>query len=151
MHTFRTRSTSGKNTRVVIFTFIPLLALAFLGLKIAVITWVFFEVFLLFMLGICLFIVGRTHWEIEFRDDTISVYNTGNRQNFVITDLKQSDFIIKQSKKQKAKNTCDMKIANMMFLFYDVQSYQEMWAYIQANFPAERSCPLPSTGCSYGR
>ena len=135
MHTFKTHSTAEKNTRVVIFTFIPMFALAFLGLRIAVVTWVFFEVFLLLMLGVCLLLVRRTRWEIEFQDDTILVYNTGNRQSYVLTDLKQADFIIKQNEKQKANNTCDMKIADVAFLFYDVQCYQQMWSYIQENFP----------------
>ena len=135
MHSFKTCSTAEKNIRVIILTYIPLFALAFFGLKIAVVTWLFFEVFLLISFLFCLFLVSRTHWEIAFNDDTIVVYNTGNRQSYVLTELKQSDFIIKQSEKQKAKNTCDMRIANMVFVFNDVQSYQQMWSYIQDNFP----------------
>ena len=36
---------------------------------------------------------------------------------------------------QKARNSCDMKLEDSIFVFYDVQSCQEMLAYIQKNFP----------------
>ena len=54
------------------------------------------------ILGICLMIVSKTHWEIQFENDKVLIYNTGNRQSYVFEQIKQSDFHIKQSQKQKA-------------------------------------------------
>ena len=119
----------------VICTFIPLFALAFLGLKVAVVTWLFFEIILLAVFGFCLLLTSKTHWEIRFENDKVLVYNTGNRQSYVFEHLRQSDFHIKQSEKQKAADSCDMKIEDSVFVFYDVQSCREMLAYIQKNFP----------------
>ena len=135
MYSFKTRSTARKSVLTIIYTFIPMFALAFLGLKIAVATWLFFEMILLLVFGFTLFLTAKTHWEIQFQDDKVLVYNTGNRQSYVFEQLKQSDFHIKQSQKQKKNNTCDMKLEDSIFMFYDVQSCQEMLAYIRDNFP----------------
>ena len=136
MNSFRTRSSARKSVLTVIYTFIPMFALAFLGLKVAVVTWLFFEIVLLLVFGFTLFLTAKTHWEILFENDKVHIYNTGNRQSYVFYQIKQSDFHIKQSQKQKENNTCDMKIEDSVFAFYDVQSCQEMLAYIQENFPA---------------
>ena len=136
MNTFRTRSSARKSVLALVYTFIPMFALAFLGLKIAVATWLFFEIVLLLVFGFTLLLTAKTHWEIQFENDKVLIYNTGNRQSYVFENIKQSDFHIKQSEKQKANNTCDMKIEDSVFAFYDVRSCQEMLAYIGENFPA---------------
>ena len=135
MDSFRTRSTPRKSVLTVIYTFIPLFALAFLGLKVAIVTWLFFEIALLVIFGFCLLLTSKTHWEIQFENGKVLIYNTGNRQSYIFEHLKQSDFHIKQSEKQKAADSCDMKIEDSVFVFYDVQSCREMLAYIQKNFP----------------
>ena len=136
MNSFKTRSSARKSVLAMVYSFIPMFALAFLGLKIAVVTWLFFEIVLLLVFGFTLFLTAKTHWEIQFENSKVLIYNTGNRQSYVFENIKQSDFHIKQSKKQKANNTCDMKIEDSVFAFYDVQSCQEMLAYIGENFPA---------------
>ena len=135
MDSFETRSTARRSVLTVIYTFVPLFALAFLGLKVAVVTWLFFEIILLVFFGFCLLLTSKTHWEIQFENSKVLIYNTGNRQSYFFEHLKQSDFHIKQSEKQKTNNSCDMKIEDSIFAFYDVQSCQEMLAYIQKNFP----------------
>ena len=135
MHTFQTRSTAAKSVRTMIYTFIPMFALAFLGLKVAVATWLFLEGMLLLCFLFCLAFSAKTHLEIRFEDDKVLVYNTGNKQSYVFEDLKQSDFHIQQSEKQKAKNACDMRLEDSVFRFYDVQACQEMQAYIREHFP----------------
>lgn len=135
MHTFKTRSTAEKSVRTTVFTFIPMFALAFLGLRVAVATWLFLEAMLLLVFAFCLLLTSRTHWEIQFENDTVLVYNTGNRQSYVFEQLRQSDLHIRQSEKQKAKNTCDMKLEDAVFNFFDVQNCKEMMAYVRENFP----------------
>ena len=135
MQTFKTRSTAEKSVRTTVFTFIPMFALAFLGLRVAVATWLFLEAMLLLVFAFCLLLTARTHWEIQFENNTVLVYNTGNRQSYVFEQLRQSDFHIRQSEKQKAKNTCDMKLEDAIFGFFDVQNCKEMMAYVRENFP----------------
>ena len=135
MHTFETRSTSAKSVRTMIFTFIPMFALAFLGLKVAVATWLFLEGVLLLCFLFCLVLTSRNHWEIRFEDDKVLVYHHGSKQSYIFEDLKQADFHIIQTEKQKVKNACDMRLEDAVFRFYDVQACAEMQTYIREHFP----------------
>ena len=135
MQTFQTRSTSAKSVRTMLFTFLPMFALAFLGLKVAVATWLFLEGVLLLSFLVCLAVSAKTHWEIRFEDDKVLIYNTGNKQSYVFESLKQSDFHITQTEKQQAKNACDMRLEDAVFRFYDVQACTEMQTYIREHFP----------------
>ena len=135
MSSFKTQSTARKSMLTIIYTFIPMFILAFLGLKIAVITWLYFEGVFLLVFLFCLFLVSKTHWEIEFKDNNLNLVNTGNHQSYYIENLTQSDLIIKQTQNQKKKNCCDLKIANTPFGIYDVKRYDELMVYIQKNIP----------------
>lgn len=138
MNSFQTRSHPQKYILTIILTFIPLFALAFLGLKIAVITWLFFEGILALCFCFCLVLVVKSYWVIEIKDNCIYLYNTGNRQSFYVDELAQSDLIIKQNDKQKGKNLCDLRIKNTSFRFYDVANHDEMIAFIQENISNEK-------------
>ena len=135
MSSFKTQSTARKSVLTIIYTFIPMFLLAFLGLKIAVITWLYFESIFLLVFLLCLFLVSKTHWEIKFKDNNVSLVNMCNHQSYYIENLTQSDIIIKQTQKQKKKNCCDLKIANTPFGIYDVKRYNELMSYIQNNIP----------------
>ena len=135
MNSFQTCSTARKSVITIIFTYIPMFALAFLGLRIAVITWLFFEGVLLFAFGLCMFSVTKTHWEIEFQNNNIILLNSGNHQSYYLENLIRSDIIIKQSKAQITKNRCDIKIKDTPFGIYDVKRHNEMLKYIQENIP----------------
>ena len=135
MNSFRTRSTARKNILTVVFTCIAMMLLAFLGLKISPVTWLFFEGIVLLTMGFCLIITARTHWEIEFQENNILLLNTGNRQSFCLRNLRRSDLTIKQTRQQKARNSCDLKIADAPFGIYDVMQCDELRTYIQQKFP----------------
>jgi hypothetical protein len=81
-------------------------------------------------------IVSKTHWEIQFEGSRIYLYNTGNRQSYVVEDIPQSDLVIRQNERQKQKNCCDLQIRDTIFKLYDVENCREMMAYIRENFPA---------------
>lgn len=149
MNSFKTKSTAHKSVLTIICTFIPMFLLAFLGLKIAVITWLYFEGVFLLVFLFCLFLVSKTHWEIEFKDNNVSLVNTGNGQSYYIENLTQSDLIIKQSQKQKKKNCCDLKIANTPFGIYDVKRCEELAAYIQKVIPENYSSGCVAFTCCH--
>ena len=135
MNSFKTRSSARKSVLTIVYTFIPLFLLAFLGLTITVAAWIFFEVILLFAFAFCLFLVSKTHWEIEFQGNTVYLYNTGNRQQYCIENLTQSALLIKQTQKQKAHNTADLFIADTPLRMYDVQNCTELLTFIRENIP----------------
>ena len=149
MNSFKTKSTARKSVLTIIYTFIPMFLLAFWGLKIAVITWLYFEIVFLAVFVLCLFLVSKTHWEIEFQGNNVNLVNTGNRQSYYIDNLTQSDLIIKQSPKQKKKNCCDVKIANTPFGIYDVKRYNELMIYIQENIPINHFSSGVAFTCSH--
>ena len=125
MTSFKTQSSSRKTVQTILFTFIPMFALAFLGLRIAVVTWLFFEIILLLTFGFCMLVAARSYFEMAFQGDRIVMYNRGNRQSYEFTDLTQKDFL----------NTCDLQIKDCMFRFNDVQNSSQLLAYIKENFP----------------
>ena len=135
MTSFKTQSSSRRNVLTVVYTFLPMFALAFLGLRVAVVTWLFFEIILLLTFGYCMLLSGRTYFEMAFQGDRIVMYNRGNRQSYEFTDLTQKDFLIRQSAKQKTRNTCDMQIRDCMFRFNDVENCSQLLAYLQENVP----------------
>ena len=124
MNSFKTKSTARKSVLTIIYTFIPMFLLAFWGLKIAVITWLYFEIVFLAVFVLCLFLVSKTHWEIEFQGNNVHLVNTGNRQSYYIDNLTQSDLIIKQSPKQKKKILWPIVAA---MLFCPIQTYILKW------------------------
>ena len=135
MNTFHTRSSPKKMIQTVLCTGLLMAALAFLGLKVAVVTWLYFEGMVILTVGFGLAIVAKTHWEIRFEDSRILLYNTGNRQSYLVEEIPQRDLMISQTKSQKEKNTCDLQIRDTVFRFYDVANCREMQAYIRENFP----------------
>lgn len=135
MNSFKTRSSARKSVLTIVYTFIPLFLLAFLGLTITVAAWIFFEVILLFAFAFCLFLVSKTHWEIEFQGNTVYLYNTGNRQQYCIENLTQSALLIKQTQKQKSNNAADLLIGDTTLRLYDVQNCSDLLTYVRENLP----------------
>ena len=135
MPSFQTRSTARKSMLTVHITFLVMFVLAFLGLTVAVITWLFFEGVLLFSYLLCLFCVGKTHWELDFQRDCLFLTNTGNGRSYVFENLTQADLVVTQSKTQLQKDSCDLKLRNTPFGIYDVQQCRALMAYLQQTLP----------------
>lgn len=110
-------------------------ALAFLALTVTVAFWLFLEVIITAISLICFFLVKKTYWIIEFQDQILIMYNHGNGQSYKIDELTVADFEFKQTEKQKARNSGDVKMVNYpLFMMYDVQNYSEFEAYVRSNF-----------------
>lgn len=134
MNEFSTVSSSKRSVITVACTFAVLFALAFLGLAVTLAAWIFFEAILLVVFLICFLLTKKTYWKIEFTGNTLTVFNNGNGQSYVFTDLKAEDFKITESNKQKEKNLCDMRISDVPFAFYDIADCKELKEYIKSNF-----------------
>ena len=64
MSFFKTRSTARKSVLAIIYAYIPMFLLAFLGLKVAVITWLYLEGMLLLVFAFCLFLVKSDYMSV---------------------------------------------------------------------------------------
>ena len=135
MNSFKTRSSARKAVLIVICAYIPVFLLAFLGLKVTVVTWLYLECMLLLAFAFCLYIVSKTHWEIELQGSDINLVNTGNRQSYHLENFRQGDFIITQTRAQKRRNCCDLQIADTLFRMYDVKHCDKLLIYIQEHIP----------------
>ena len=134
MNSFKTVSSPKKNLTVMAITFAVMAVAALFGFTVTAGLVVFLEAILLICFAAGFFITKRTYWIVEFRGEILIMYNNGNKQAYQIDELTRSDFILKQTEKQKAKNVGDVKFKNYPFLMYDVESFAELEAYINNNF-----------------
>jgi hypothetical protein len=134
MNSFSTRSSARKSMTVCFFTFPVLFALAFLGLLVAVTTWLFFELILLICFGLCMGLTASTRTKITFTGRKLTVYSTGNRQTYVFDALTAEDILITQSKRQKKADTCDMKFRGTLYGITELQNCTALRAYLAEHF-----------------
>ncbi len=127
---FHTESSARKSQLVVLYVFFVLALLSLLGLKIALITCLYFEGMTLFCFIICFVLVSRTRWLLDFEDNVLILTFTANHNQYQLDDLTVSDFHFKQTAAQKKTNRCDLKLARFPFKLNGVNNYEELKAYI---------------------
>ena len=130
MISFHTESSARKNQLIIVYEYIVFALLSLFGLKIALITCLYFEglVLVCFILGFVA--VSKTRWLLDFQDNVLILTNTANHNQYRLEDLTFSDFHFKQTAVQMKANRCDLKIANLPFALYGVKNYEELKAYI---------------------
>lgn len=135
MTSFKTVSSPHKNIKTIVITFTVMFALAFLAILVTVAFWIYLEIMFAISFLICFFAVKRTYWIIEFKDQLLIMHNHGNGQTYQVDQLTVADFEFKQTEKQKASNTGNVRMVNYpLFMMYDVQNYSEFEAYVRNNF-----------------
>ena len=135
MNSFKT-VTSPKN-KIITFsvTCAIMFALAFLALSITVAFWLFLEIVIAAIFTILFFRVKRAYWIIEFQDKLLILHENGNGKTYQVDQLTIADFEFKQTEKQKALNSGDVRMVNYpLFMMYDVQNFSEFEAYVRRNF-----------------
>ena len=85
---FQTSSTSAKNVKSVLITWVIFAVAAFLGLAVSVKAFIFFEALLLVSFGMMLLIVSRTKWLLDFDGTLLTITNLANKQQYYFDDLK---------------------------------------------------------------
>lgn len=131
---FHTESSARKNQLVILCVFIILALLSLFGLKIALITCLYFEGMTLLCFIICFVLVSKTRWLLDFQDNVLILTNTANHNQYRLDDLTVSDFHLKQTAVQMKANRCDLTLANLPFRLYDVKNYEELKAYITSTY-----------------
>lgn len=131
---FETRSHPEKNVLSVCATWLFMALLSFGALRVTVNLFIFLESILFLTCGIMALFVSRVYWLLKFVDDTLYLENSLTHKSFRIYDVPASDFVIRQSKKQLAKDRCDIKIKDTVFAIYDADCASELQKYISENF-----------------
>ncbi|MBE6673960.1 MAG: hypothetical protein E7596_02515 [Ruminococcaceae bacterium] len=131
---FQTISSSVRNIKAVLITCIVLAIVACFGLTISIGAFILFEAIILICCAVMLFTVSKVKWALYFEDNILTITNLANNNQYYFDDLKRSDFIFTQNKSQKERNRGHLKIVASSAVFNDVQSFEEMKAYIDRNF-----------------
>lgn len=131
---FQTISSSVRNIKALIITWIVLSLVACFGLTISIGAFIFFEAIILACFAVMIFTVSRVRWMLYFEGTVLTITNLANRNQYYFDDLKRSDFVFTQSKSQKEKNRGHLKIVGSSAVFNDVQGFEEMKAYIDKSF-----------------
>ena len=134
MDTFQSCSSSQKNKRTVVITFVCLFALSLFAWKVTVALWIFTLVVLSVAMGFCWFLTGNTWWQLAFSGTELELTNHGNKQSYTFQHLIRGDFLITQSEKQKRKDTCDLRIRGVSIRMDDVERCTELQRYIQQHY-----------------
>ena len=127
---FHTESSARKSQLIILSVFIVLALLSLFGLKIALITCLYFEGMTLICFILCFVLVSKTRWLLDFQDNVLILTNTANHKQYRLDELTVSDFHFKQTAVQKKANRCDLKLDNLPFGLYGVKKYEELNAYI---------------------
>ncbi len=72
---------------------------------------------------------------LRFEDDILYLEGRTKTAHYRVYDIPASDFVLTQSKSDKAENMCSMKIKNTVFNLKYVENYTELKKYIEENFP----------------
>ena len=131
---FHTESSARKSQLVIFYVYIVFALLSLFGLKIALITCLFFEGLTLLCFILCFVFVSKTHWLLDFQDNVLILTNTANHNQYRLDDLTISDFHFKQTSVQMKANRCDLKLANLPFGLYDIYNYEELKTYINSAY-----------------
>lgn len=118
---------------------IILTLLSLLALKIALITFLFFEGLVTISCVIAYFMSTRhiARWILYFEDDVLYLTNMGNKQQYKVWDTPLEDFVFNQTKNQAKHNTGSIMIRDTIFFIDSIQNFTETKQYIETHFSSE--------------
>ena len=130
MNSFHTESSSRKGQHVILYVYLSFALLSLIGLKIALITCLYFEAISLFSALICFVAVSKTRWTIDFYEKTLLLSNNANGKQFCLDNLTAADFRFKQNAFQKSADLCDLVLTDLPFILCDVKNCEELKQYV---------------------
>lgn len=119
-----------------IIVFLVLSFIACFGFIVAWQTFMFFEV-IIFVGCFIVFLQNKQkghYWNLNFEGHTLTITNLITYESFYVYDVSASDFIIKQSKREKQLNSCNLRIKRTVLELGGVKNCQQMKDYIQKNY-----------------
>lgn len=128
-----------KKSRII--AYIIILSISTLGL---LISFVAFTVFLAIAIAVCIMMhtmptttQAADQCEFQFKNDFLTIINYSSNKIYEVSNIPASDFIIKQSKKDKKLDYCNFSIKNTIFIYGGVKNCTELKKYIEENYPKE--------------
>ncbi len=120
-------------------TFVIFSLLSSLTLFVAWQTFAFCETIVL-IVCVVLYIQKRNLapcWRLSFENDELTLFNLKTGERFEVYDIPATDFVIRQSAKDKELDYCDVLIKNTIFAMGGVKNCTRLKAYIDAHYPQE--------------
>lgn len=123
----------------VIFVILSLLALLALLLSVKIYACVEIIVILGCLMGVFSKKYDSHDYVLSFEDRDLIVRNRAGTEGFRLPDLSASDFVFKQSEKEKKLNYCTLLIEGTSIAFGGIKNCREMKTYVNANCKNTRS------------
>ena len=140
MKRYHTQSSSRKVTQIALLAYLGMGLLALLGLLNNLATCLFLEGIVLFCILIVLIVVRKkVIWLLDFENHVLILTNGYDKYQYRIDDLCFEDYHFKQSPRQQAKNTCDLRIGKYPFGIYDVPNCAQLRQFLADVYQATRS------------
>lgn len=118
-----------------IITYIAFTLLACFGFLISSSAFLFFEFCIISSLIIWPQRLKRDKgWKLDFEGNYLTLINLYTRESYAVYDISASDLIIKQTKKEKEMDYCDLKIKDTIFNLRGVQNCKKLKEYIKENY-----------------
>ena len=140
MNTFQTQTNSKFAFKIygltMLITYLILALCSCYFLTISIGTFIMIEAFILLGIGFSSIITLKNNSKFTFYFEGNILYINGVKptQVWKIYEIPATDFIITQSKSEKACDCCTVKIKNTIFKFYGVENYTQLKSYIENNF-----------------
>ena len=120
-------------TYVVMFIILSLLAC--FGFFISWITFLFFEaIVIISVTGAAIITSRKDHCRLEFIGDRLNITYFKTGASYEVFDVLYTDFIIKQTRKEKKFDYCSFLIKNTIFGFGGVKNYTGLMEHMRKNF-----------------
>ena len=109
---------------------------ALFALKITVQFCLFLEIPIFIGAVYAIIMQYKTKCKIQFLFEGNCLYIQGSsvKQSWKVFDISADEIVLTQSKRQKLKNCCDMRIKNTIFQYHCVENYSELKKYIGEHF-----------------
>ena len=106
------------------------------GLLIAPRTFLIFECFAFFICIMTHFVTQKNlhDYRLYFENDYLLIKDRTTGETFEVYDILASDFIIKQTKKDKKRNYCGVATKRTVFMFAGVKNCNELKEYISNHY-----------------
>ena len=121
----------------VLITWLVMSALCCFGFLISWITVMYLEIIVIAVIIISYKSVSSNphDYELNFEDDTLFITDRARKSEHVVYDVPANDFVITQTKAEKALDYCSFTVKHTVFAFGGVKNCTQLRQYITDNFP----------------
>ena len=139
MDTFVTETDDGfvwkNNRKVLLITWLVMAVLALAGFAAGWIAVIFFEVIIAFTVLFCgLLLKNRKGFALTFEGNDLYITDRYRGREYCVYNIPASDFVFRQTEKEKEQCLCTVKIRDTMFSFSGVKQSERLQAYVAEHY-----------------